>query len=139
LSFGRLFVAALLVSPPAGRGGSVLAVVADFPGSNGQYSENVIVTAIVLLSIGATFAILAGLLLAALPLTMILDRSGVPPLVRDLVLTAVAALAAWGFAWRFPAMDEALGLGLCYALVTSVLWLAALHLFAVRRARGPPA
>lgn len=138
MSFGRLFVSALLVAPVAGCGGSLLALSADFPRTGGQYSGDVITTALVLLSIASFGVILAALLFVALPLTMILDRSGLPPPIRDLVLIAAAALAALAFAWRFPAMDEALGLGLGYALTTSVLWVAALHLPAGRRGPALP-
>jgi len=139
LSFGRLVVAALLVAPVAGCGGSVLAVAADFSGNTSQYSQNVIVTTIVLLSIAAFLAILAALLVVALPLTMILDRSGISALVRDLILIGAAALAALAFAWRFPAMDEALALGLSYGLVTALLWVGAIHLLVPRKGQAPGA
>lgn len=137
MSFGRLFVAALLVSPVASCGGSLFAVASEMsraPDVSG-YSADTVVATFVIVGIVSFVIVLAALLLVALPLTILMDRFDLPALVRDGLLIALGNGAAIAFVHSLgQTFRPAWQVGLAYGLLTSLLWIVAVRRLSPRRA-----
>ena len=130
MSLGRLIVAALLVSPVASCGGSLLAVGSEISRASAGpgYSSNTIIATFVIAAIVSFVIIIAALLFAALPLTMLLDRLGLPGIARDAFLVALGSGAAiWFVGSLGVAFRPAWPVGLAYGLLTSVSWVVAVR------------
>ncbi|WP_114954690.1 hypothetical protein [Sphingosinicella terrae] len=130
MSLGRLLVAVVLVSPVSSCGGSLFAVASELSraGAGPGYSSDTIVATFVIAAIVSFVIIFAALLVAALPLTMLLDRFGMPGLARDALLVALATGAAIWFVSSLGAtFRPAWPVGLAYGLLTSLLWVAAIR------------
>jgi hypothetical protein len=131
LSIGKLLLAAFLVAIVSSCAGSLasLAVAQAHAGANGGgYSANVWITTLVLLGIGSFFALVVALWVVALPLTILLLRTGLPSVARDLILIALGTcLPPLALLSYFPLYSEATTIAFVYGLITSILWVLAIR------------
>jgi hypothetical protein len=131
LNIGKLLLAAFLVaivSSCAGSLASLAVAQADAGANGGGYSANVWITTLVLLGMGSFFALIVVLWVVALPLTVLLVRTGLPPVARDLILVALGtSLPALALLPNFPLYSEASMIAFVYGLFTSILWVLAIR------------
>lgn len=140
MSLGRLLLAALLVSPIASCGASLIVAGTS---ATGPMEPGIALAAFLFLTVMATMVsllfVLAALLVIALPLSLLLNGLGVPAIARDLILLAVAGAAGYllsplsaqayeGHAWIY----------MTYCLTSAMLWILALR-FVSRRSPAPAA
>jgi phosphoglycerol transferase MdoB-like AlkP superfamily enzyme len=142
MTFGRLLIIALLVTPAASCGASLIAGGAIVASLDGEVGAGQIVGGALFFGFFATMVsiliVLAALAIIAVPLTLLLQKLNASPLLRDVALIAVAALISAiflilavgednGFAWIL----------VTYAVTTALLWVAGLRIAERRQRRLP--
>lgn len=125
MTFGRLVIAALAVAPLASCGGTAVALGLEMQKSQGNYSGDTMIAAFIFFALLACITIFVGLIVIGLPLALLASRAGLPWPMRDALFAALIGVAAWLLA-RTAA--DLVPLALTYGALTSLLWIAALHI-----------
>lgn len=133
MRIGTLLTAALIVTPISSCAASlatsgILSAQATADGGGLAAMATVALVVAFMATVVSLLFVLVALVLLAMPLTLLLDRIGASPVVRDLVLLAITGGASallypfsveWyqGEGWIFP----------IYSAVAGLVWIAALR------------
>ncbi len=130
VTFGRLLIAGLLVTPLVSFGGTFVMLAADAATSSSPVSQDNFTFGLVLLSMFAFFVVALAVFLIGIPLALILQRLRFPALVRDAVFLAIGAAAIWWM--RVSANPDDVTAGFFQGIVgcTVIVWIIAMHLAA---------
>jgi hypothetical protein len=130
MTFGRLLIAGLLVTPLVSFGGTFVLLAADAATSSSPVSQNNFMFGLILLSIFAFLVVALAVFLIGIPLALILQRLRIPALLRDVVFLAIGAAAIWSM--RVNANPDDVTAGFFQGIVggTVLVWIIAMHLAA---------
>lgn len=131
------------MAPAASCAGSVVTIAQEMARTQDRgYSADTIFVATMIVVVVSFVLVLLALLFVALPATLLMDRVGVPSLMRDALLLAAAVGAAIWALTDMGAFPNPRELGLVYGLATGLLWILAVRWIAGRarrRASSPAA
>ena len=95
MTLGRLLIAALLVTPLVGCGGTAVLLIVDAAGRSTPSSGDDFMLGFIMLGLVALVIVALAVFLIGIPLALLLQRLGVPPWLRDILFIAVAGAALW--------------------------------------------
>ena len=135
MTFGRLLFAGLLVTPVVSCGGTFVLLAADAATSSSPVSQDNFMFGLILLSIFAFVVVALAVFLIGVPLALILQRLGVPALLRDAIFLAIGAAAIWWM--RANANPDDVTSGFFQGILggTVLVWIVAMHF--ISRAKRP--
>jgi hypothetical protein len=127
MTFGRLLVAALLVTPLVSCGGTAALLIVDAAGRSTPSSGDDFMLGFIMLGM-VSFVIVAGaIFLVGIPLALLLDRLGVPSWLRDFLFIAAAGAVTW-LRYGSIRMDGTIqGFELAIVGLTVLAWIIAMR------------
>lgn len=134
MTFGRLLIAGLLVTPLVSCGGTFVMLAAGAATSSSSVSQDNFMFGLILLSIFAFFVVAFAVFVIGIPLALILQRLRVPALLRDAIFLALGAAALWWMLVNANPGDVTLGFFMGIVGGTVLVWIVAMRL-AVQRDR----
>lgn len=130
MTFGRLLIAGLLVTPLVSCGGTFVLLAADASTSALPSSQDNFLSGLILLSIFAFVIVALAVFLIGIPLALILQRLRVPALLRDAIFLAIGAASIWWMRANANPADVTSGFFQAIAVGTILAWIIAMHLAA---------
>jgi len=134
MTFGRLLIAALLVTPLVSCGGTAVLLIVDAANRSTPSSGDDFILGLVLFGLLAFVIVACATFLIGIPLALLSNRLGVPPWLRDLLFIVLAGAVTW-LRYGSIRMDGTIqGFELAIVGLTVLAWIIAMRL-ASRSAR----
>ena len=134
MTLGRLLIAALLVTPLVGCGGTAALLIVDGASRATPTSGDDFFLGLIMLGMVACVIVAFAVFLVGIPLALLLNWLGVPPWLRDILFVGVAAAVLWLRYGSLRIDGTIQGFELAIVGLTVLAWVIAMRL-ASRSAR----